>query len=264
VSDALFDRADAEPLDLWVGPAAPPARMAGARGLRFEFASRGDRVPGRVILPPEGGGVRPPVILLQHGAGGSKESEYLDVAAAPWVARGAALVTLDFPLHGERANPKLARFLGAGAPTPGDDALRVEFARQAVNDLRRALDALAKIEALDAARVAYAGFSLGALVGALFCALDPRPRAAALALGGGGFGPPAVDPARFVARIAPRPVLFVNARGDETLPRAAAEALHAAAAPPKQVAWFDGGHSTLPGAALKTMWQFLARQLDLR
>jgi dienelactone hydrolase len=260
VSDALFAQGDAEPLDLWVRTAAPPARMPGARGLRFEFASRGDRVPGRVVLPPAGG-ARPPVVLLQHGAGGSKESEYLDVAAAPWVARGAALASIDFPLHGERANPKLARFLGSGAP--GDDALRVEFARQAVADLRRALDALAELDALDAARVVYAGFSLGALAGALFCALDPRPRAAALALGGGGFGPPAVDPARFVARIAPRPVLFVNARGDETLPRAAAETLHAAASEPKQVAWFDGGHTTLPGVALKAMWQFLARPLGL-
>jgi hypothetical protein len=262
VSDALFQRDGAEPLDLWIRPASPPPRMADAQGLRFEFASRGDRVSGRVILPPAGG-VRPPLVLLQHGAGGSKESEYLDVAAAPWVARGAALASIDFPLHGERANPKLARFLGPGAQTPGDDALRVEFARQAVGDLRRALDALSEIEALDAARVVYAGFSLGALVGALFCALDPRPRAAALTLGGGGFGPPAIDPARFVARIAPRPVLFVNSRGDETLPRAAAEALHAAAAQPKEVAWFDGGHTTLPGVALKKMWTFLARQLGL-
>ena len=260
MSDALFARVDAEPLDLWVRPAVPPVRMAGARGLRFEFASRGDRVPGRVVLPP-GGGSRPPVVLLQHGAGGSKESEYLDVAAAPWVARGVAVASIDFPLHGERANPKLARFLLSGAP--GDDPLRVEFARQAVADLRRTLDALAELDALDAGRVAYAGFSLGALAGALFCALDPRPRAAALALGGGGFGPPAVDPARFVARIAPRPVLFVNARGDETVPRAVAEALHAAAGEPKDVAWFEGGHTTLPGVALKTMWEFLARHLEL-
>jgi dienelactone hydrolase len=236
--------------------------MPGARALRFEFASRGDRVPGRVVLPP-GTGVRPPVVLLEHGRGGSKESEYLDVAAAPWVARGVALASIDLPLHGERANPKLARFLVPGAEAPGDDALRVEFARQAVADLRRALDALAELDALDATRVVYAGFSLGALVGALFCALDPRPRAAALALGGGGFGPPAIDPARFVARIAPRPVLFVNARGDELLPRAVAEVLHAAAMEPKEVAWFDGGHTTLPGVALKAMWQFLARPLGL-
>jgi dienelactone hydrolase len=260
VSDALFARADAEPLDLVVRTAAAPARMAGARALRLEFASRGDRVPGRVVLPPATG-ARPPVVLLQHGAGGSKESEYLDVAAAPWVARGAALASIDFPLHGERANAKLGRFLLSGSP--GDDALRVEFARQAVADLRRAVDALAQLDALDAGRIVYAGFSLGALAGALFCALDPRPRAAALALGGGGFGPPAIDPARFVARIAPRPVLLVNARGDETLPRAAAQALHAAAVEPKEVAWFDGGHTTLPGVALKTMWRFLAQPLGL-
>jgi dienelactone hydrolase len=203
------------------------------------------------------------VILLQHGAGGSKSSEYLAVAAAPWVAGGAAVACIDFPLHGERANAKLARFLDPGAPAHRDDALRIGFARQAVSDLRRALDALERIDELDAARVAYAGFSLGALVGAVFCALDPRPRAAALALGGGGFGPPETDPARFVARIAPRPVLFVNARGDQTVPRAVAETLHAAAGEPKEVAWFEGGHTTLPGIALKKMWGFLASHLGL-
>jgi hypothetical protein len=42
-----------------------------------------------------------------------------------------------------------------------------------------------------------------------------------------------------------------------------AETLHAAAGEPKEVAWFEGGHSTLPGVALKKMWSFLARQLGL-
>jgi dienelactone hydrolase len=262
VSDALFERDPAQPLDLWTREAEPPPGLSGARCVRFEFASRGDRVPGRVWLP-RAGEAPCPVILLQHGAGGSKESGYLEAAAAPWVARGAAVASIDFPLHGERANPKLAGRLLPGGSGSRDDALRVEFTRQAVLDLRRSLDALARFAELDAARVAYAGFSLGTLVGALFCAVDTRPRAAALALGGAGFGPPALDPARFVAGIAPRPVLFVNARDDETVPRAAAEALHAAAAEPKEIAWFDGTHTTLPGVALKTMWSFLARQLGL-
>ena len=124
------------------------------------------------------------------------------------------------------------------------------------------LDAL--VHHVDASRAAYAGLSLGAIVGALYCAVDPRPRAAALALAGGGFGGPRVDPVKYVAGIAPRPVLFVNMSGDETVPRAASEALHAAAREPKQVLWFDGGHRELPGRAAKAMWAFLQRHLETR
>ena len=65
-----------------------------------------------------------------------------------------------------------------------------------------------------------------------------------------------------IARFAPRPVLFVNATRDDRIPRAHAEALHAAAAEPKQVLWFECGHADLPGRALKAMWGFLAPHLE--
>ena len=139
----------------------------------------------------------------------------------------------------------------------------MEFVRQAVCDLGRTLDALATHPELETSRCAYASFSMGTILGASFCAADPRPCAAALAIGGGGFGPPEVDPARWIGRFAPRPVLFVNASRDERVPRAASEALFAAAGEPKEIAWFDCGHSELPGAALKTMWTFLRRHLSL-
>ena len=142
-------------------------------------------------------------------------------------------------------------------------ALWREVSRQAVLDLGRALDALAEVPELDSQRIAYAGFSLGAILGALFCPVDPRPCAAALALGGSGIGPPEFDPATRIGAFAPRPLLFVNATHDERIPRAAAEALHAAAGDPKQIAWFECGHHDLPGAGLKTMWSFLARHLDV-
>jgi hypothetical protein len=54
----------------------------------------------------------------------------------------------------------------------------------------------------------------------------------------------------------------VNATRDERIPRRAAETLHQAAAP-KEVLWFECGHSELPGAALKAMWQFLRRHLEV-
>ena len=41
------------------------------------------------------------------------------------------------------------------------------------------------------------------------------------------------------------------------------EALHAAATEPKEVAWFEGTHTELPGVALKSMWTFLAANVGL-
>ena len=260
---SLDDRS--EPLGLWTRGAKPPQDHSDLRALRIEYSSRGDRVPGRLLLPPEGEGPFA-LVLLQHGLWGSKDAPYLDVTAAPWVRAGAAVASIDFPLHGERTDAKLAPRLAAalgpvGEFDPTTGAVIAEWARQSVLDLERALDALQSLPVIDDTRIAYAGFSLGAIVGATFCSLDPRPRAAALALGGGGIGPPEADPSRYVARFAPRPLLFVNATGDETIPREASEALFEAAGEPKEILWFDGTHTSLPGKALKAMWLFLQRHL---
>lgn len=251
-----------EPLATWLAPLARSDREA--RAFRFEYSSRGDRVPGLLLLPAEGAGPWP-LVLLQHGAGGSKDADYLDAARLPWVHRGLAVASIDLPLHGERGSAKLTEILLAGLAEPsaerdaGGRGLWSDFVRQSLHDLGRALDALAPHPELDAERIAYAGFSLGAILGALFAPEEPRLRSAALALGGAGFGPPALDPAHGIARFAPRPLLLLNATRDERIPRAAAEALHAAAGEPKELRWFECGHHDLPGVALKAMWQFLAR-----
>jgi dienelactone hydrolase len=145
-----------------------------------------------------------------------------------------------------------------------DAELWICFVRQGVIDLRRTLDAVAELPEIDAGRIAYAGFSLGTILGVPFCAEEARIKAAALAIGGGGVGPAASDPVGHIPRFAPRPVLFVNATRDQTIPRECAEALHEAARNPKQVLWFDCTHSELPGAALKAMWGFLERHLEIR
>ena len=264
--DDAFREGGYEPLDPYFGERPAPADLPGLRQQRFELTSRGDRVPGRLLLPPNGPGPFP-LVLLQHGAGGSKEASYLAAAAGPWVRAGAAVASIDFPLHGERASAKLSidllRGLAGAAPTAVGQTLRLGLVRQAVTDLRRAVDALSEHPLIDPNRVAYAGFSMGAILGALFCSTDERPRAAVLALAGGGFGPPEVDPARFIPRFAPRPLLFVNAERDEVIPRGATEALYAAAGDPKQIVWFDTNHGGLRGVALKTMWAFLRPQLGL-
>ncbi len=245
-----------EPLGFWSEP------FEG--GLRFEVSHGADWVPGRLFLP-EGEGPFP-LVLVQHGAGSSKDDPVMDTVTSPWVLGGAAIARIDFPLHGERSDPKLgARVLAAlateGERTPGLEALWGDLQRQAAGDLSRCLDALCALAEIDAGRVGYAGFSLGAILGTPFCATDRRVRAAALALGGGGLAPAKHDPLAFVGAIAPRPVLFVNARRDERIPEDRAAALHAAAGEPKQVEWYDCTHGELPGAALKRMWQFLGEAL---
>jgi len=265
MADALRLAGYREPLGLWRRRAAPPLDDPELRAQCFEFSSRGDRVTGRLLLPPVGEGPHP-LVLLQHGAGGSSHAPCVEATAGPWARRGMAVASIDFPLHGPRADQKLAEQLPSGFEAGGGaeaSALALEFARQAVIDLERALDALGSLEVVDPDRVAYAGFGLGAMIGAAFCGLDPRPRAAALALGGAGLGPSGADPAEYVGRMAPRPLLLVNALQDEVVPRSAAEALFEAAGDPKQQLWFEGPHDQLPGTALEAMWRFLADQLEV-
>jgi len=257
-----------EPLSLWLSEGCPDPD-AGGHTLRFELSSRGDRVPGRLWQP--GTGAAPhPLILVAHDAGASKEPDR-PAAWSPWLRAGAAVAAIDLPLHGERASAKLSRHLldgldpaaqRSGAAPPEHRGLWEEFARQAAWDLRRTLDALSGRPEVDTDRCAFAGFGLGAMVGVLFCAADPRPRAVALAGAGGGFGPPSVDPCRHVGAIAPRPALFVHAAGDEALPRSAAEALHAAAGEPKRVDWLEDARGALADAAIERMARFLLDQLE--
>lgn len=265
--DSIFAAQPQEPLGLWRGPGRPPTQAPELRVVDFELSSLGDRVPGHVWLPAEGSGPFP-TVLLQHGLAGSKDADYMGFAAAPWARAGAAVASIDFPLHGARRNVKLQElaFLGlglGGKPTPASREIVRHVVLQAVADLGRTLDALAEFPELDAERLAFAGLSLGSIIGSTFCSIDPRPRAVALALGGGGFLGPELDPTLRVARIAPRPLLFVNMRGDRTIRPEATEKLFAAAAEPKEIHWFDGDHRELPGRGFKLMWRFLAQHLGI-
>jgi pimeloyl-ACP methyl ester carboxylesterase len=210
------------------------------------------------------------VVLLQHDLGGSKHATDLDGIAARCLLGGAAVASIDFPLHGERASPKLSRRFEARVTGAlrgeggGEVAWLGAIAEQAVTDLSRALDALAQQPELDLDRVVYAGVGLGAILGTRFCVEDPRPRAAALALCVGGSGLSELDPERWIGRIAPRPVLVVNPRGDSSASSHATERLFAAAAEPKQLHLFERADTPLPEEALAKIWSFLERNLQAR
>ena len=75
-------------------------------------------MPGRLLLPPSGDGPFP-LVLLQHGALGSKDEPYIDAIAGRWVRAGVAVLCIDFPLHGERASGKFRRLLLSGLGLEG-------------------------------------------------------------------------------------------------------------------------------------------------
>lgn len=251
----------AEPLALWL---QDQARQETGRRLRFEISSRGDRVPGTLWLPEEKEPA--PLVLLVHATGSTKDAPFLKTCGAAWVAQGAAVACFDLPLHGERESAKLSQaFLTAFEDPelldPERERLCAEFAHQALLDGQRTLDALEALPEIDAGRVALIGFALGAAVGAHWSAEDSRIGATALALTGSGIG--ALDPSDAVRRIGSRPLLFVNAKGDERVPRRAAEVLHAAAGVDSEVVWVEGGHAELGEVGLDALQRFVARYLNL-
>jgi dienelactone hydrolase len=250
-----------EPLGLWRHRVGPPLQSPSLRVEQLEFSSRGDRVSGRLWLPrrPDG---ELATVLLAHDAGESAASPELEAVATRLALRGAAVAAVDLPLHGARGDAKLGARLAralAGERDSAPAALVEEFARQAVIDLERALDALGTLPELDTERVGFAGFGVGAHLGAAFCGLDARVGATALCLPCGGALPDPLDGRALVARIAPRPLLVVQPERGEV---AAARALFEAARDPKQELRLAGAqpHDAVVVGALE---RFLAAPLGL-
>lgn len=237
------------------------------------FASVHDqRVPSLLTLPSNAQSPYPVIIIL-HGAFGHKTSPNQIKRSAALVAAGFATLRIDGQYSGERAS-------ASGGPIGVKYCYRNRDAMiQTAIDLMRGVDYLVARDDIDAAGIGFAGFSLGGVVGAIFCALDPRVRAAVLGVTGGDFdklGVPdgdervrerlrraylVIDPVRHVSGISPRPLLMINAADDEVIPRAATEALYEAAREPKRIVWYDCGHASLPDEYLAEMVRFFASEL---
>jgi predicted esterase len=128
--------------------------------------------------------------------------------------------------------------------TPG--AVRDQMIRW-TKDISRTIDYLATRADIDAGKLAFYGFSLGAMDGPLFTAVEPRFAAGILL--GGGLAPrpfrPEVDPARYAPRVR-TPTLMINGRDDFLMPYALSQKpLFDLLGPPaerKRMARLDGGH----------------------
>ncbi len=187
-SSAFFDEGPARAA---IRPLAEGEGWQGIRAERLELVSRGDVVSGLLARAErsktKSARSRSALVLAVHDSGGSASSPELGIAAR-WVGPDLSLVSVDLPLHGHRASPKLSERLVAGlARQAGGEAidrngavLVEEFWRQATIDLARTLDAALALGGLDPKRIGLVGIGLGAALVEALLAQDARPRAAIL------------------------------------------------------------------------------------
>lgn len=215
---------------------------------RVEFTGiKGDRVPGYLYVPKAKGPF--PAILLQYGSGGNKKAEYIVAIGKQFAARGYVVLTIDSINTGERRT-KDAKSGPLGL-------LSTDQVMHYCGDYSRAIDFLESRDEVDKNRLGYVGISWGAITGITFVAHEPRIKVMGSMVGGGNFlglftpkiaekvakeGSKSSDPVCHVARIAPRPLLFINVTKDQLILKAWAESLHKFAGPGAKVVWLETDH----------------------
>lgn len=243
---------------------------------------RGGKVTAFVVAPTRRGSRNAGIVFGHWGPG--DRTEFLPEAQA--LARvGTVCVLIDYPW--KRPSPWYA---------DADDVMEpdraIQLHRQAVVDLRRALDLLAAREDVDPARLGYVGHSYGAQFGGILAAVDKRLKGAVL-MGGipdmdaillEGKGPAleayrqkneerireslkklrATAAVEFVPHAAPVPLLFQFARREWNFGVPAMERYYQAASQPKSVRWYDTGHELNDPQALADRSRWLADKLRLR
>lgn len=243
---------------------------------RVSFMGAGvHRVPA-VLVYHRAAPVPRPVLLIEHGLNAGKDDERIALLRDVWAEHGFACVSIDLPMHGERADSPIDVLAMFAQPYRG-----LHFVQDTVVDLCRTVDYLASRPDIDTGRLAYVGFSMSTFLGVQFVAEEPRVRAACFAMGGAGLfhflvsRSPAesradqelvatlIDPLHYAPRIAPRPVLQVNGLSDTIIPAALGHMLHGALAEPKRMLWYPGGHDGLPETTVEEMRRFLAGALGM-
>ncbi|MGL4465771.1 MAG: alpha/beta hydrolase family protein [Planctomycetia bacterium] len=223
-------------------------------------------VPAEYYRPAGPGPFRCVVVL--HIAGGDFElSRFLCRVAC---SAGNAALFIKLPYYGERRPPgKSARFISE------DLEKGMKAVRQGVLDLRRACDWIEAQPDLAARPIGVFGVSLGAIIGSLASAVEPRISHGCLVMGGaklehvlfesnekdakrframwsknGGtaesfaeiYAP--CDPATYAAGLQRRSFLMIEAENDEVIPAASRRALWEAAGRPPTVR-YPCGHYTM-------------------
>ena len=216
------------------------------------FDSAGDRIEAFLVVPP-GAGPWPAAIYV-HGAGGDRLSL---LGPATWLAsRGAVTLAISAPS-------------GSAAPPQATAVAQLEAYRDIeVGDVvavRRAIDLLVARNDVDPQRIGYVGWSRGARTGSILAGVEPRLQS--LVLVAPGAAPvsefvaaagdadkdavrrvmTSIDPLAYIHRADPESLLIQEGRQDAVIPRAAIDAIIAAAPTGTDVRWYDTDHA--PGRA---------------
>lgn len=221
-------------------------------GLEVEIAIRRPAAPEPAPL-------RRPVFIVLGGAVRGKDSGKLIGDT-----RGAIFASIKYPYDGN------LRARGALQVLTQVPAIRRAF-YDTPPAVQLALDYLLARPDIDSTRVELVGASFGAPFATIAAARDRRVTRLWLAHGGGDsyallahnlqreipnaalraplahlanvlISGPRFTPEAWIAQVAPRPVIMLNARDDEQIPRSSVDLLYAAAGSPKELVWLPGKH----------------------
>lgn len=236
---------------------------AGTREVHLHLTSTTGQRIGLAIRRPvpsaaDSGQVRRPLFLILGGHERGKGA-----GALIGDTRGAIFASMEYPFEGNHRAKGL------------EIVAQVPLIRRALYDTPPAvhlvLDYLLARSDVDSTRVELVGASFGAPFATIAAARDPRVTRLWLAHGGGDTfamidrglekeipwpllrrpvshlanllaSGPRFTPERWIAQVAPRPVVMLNAEADEKIPRRSVEILYEAAAQPKELVWLPGNH----------------------
>ena len=233
----------------------------GVRERRFDAEGADGVVPGVLWTPPGAAGSRP-LVLIGHGASGSKREGYVVALGRRLVRRyGYAAAAIDGPVHGDRrpdrGDPPALSFLEFSQLWAGDP----EMTDRMVADWRLVLEHLAALPEIVGGPVGFWGLSMGTILGLPLVATEARIRVAVLGLMG------MTGPTRArIAEAAPAvrcPVLFLVQWDDELFERPRSfELFDALGSHDKRLHAHPGRHGAVPTEAFEASIDFLHRHLS--
>ena len=206
-------------------------------------------IPGRLYDPGDARGL----LLLGHGGGRSKDTDrFVSLSRQYAEDTGLAVVCIDAVDHGERKPSNVS----ADIPPRWHSSVATEM----VADWQKTAAALSSI----GSAVAYVGFSMGAIFGALTVAAMPSIKAAVFVVGGipsgGGIDDPPLEAMLLDAasKLVEPQVLMVNMTHDEVF---SCEGTHtffdAIPGPNKRLMFWEGNHDDWPVEAISQSVAFL-------